>query len=182
MAAPVAGGLAAGGGTAVGGGMATRFGMGLLNEVIAELLSGAVTSAVSKGGVTPSSPMRGSDEKYMVSLGDIREIKRYVSEENYRRSMLNKAGGDYEYLDADQIIKDTIATNRVLAQEAGARERALEQVRQQGNVQSALAQSLGQAIGQGLTSTGSVYQQGIATGSQRFPGEEAQIVELGRAY
>ena len=60
--------------------------------------------------------------------------------------------------------------------------RALEQIRQQGNVQSALAQSLGSAIGQGLTSTGNIYAQGIATGSQRFPGEEAQIVELGRAY
>jgi hypothetical protein len=166
MAAPVA---AVGGGVAAagGGGMVSRLGMGLLNEIIAELISGAVGSAVSKGGITPSSAMRGSDEKYMVSLGDIREIERYVSEENYRRSMLNKAGGDYKYLDADQIIKDTIATNRV---------------RQQGNVQSALAQSLGAAIGQGLSSTGGIYQQGIATGSQRFPGEEAQIVELGRAY
>lgn len=181
MAAPVA---AVGGGVAAagGGGMVSRLGMNLLNEIIAELISGAVGSAVSKGGITPSSAMRGSDEKYMVSLGDIREIERYVSEENYRRSMLNKAGGDYKYLNADQIIKDTIATNRVLAQEAGARERALEQVRQQGNVQSALAQSLGAAIGQGLSSTGGIYQQGIATGSQRFPGEEAQIVELGRAY
>lgn len=179
MAAPIAAGAVPAVG---GGGVAARVGLGLLNEILAELIGGAVSSAVSKGGITPSSAMRGSDEKYMVSLGDIREIQRYVSEENYRRSMLNKAGGNYEYLNADDIIRDTIATNRVLAQEAGARERALEQVRQQGNVQAALAQSLGSAIGQGLTGSSNIYSQGIATGSQRFPGEESQIVELGRAY
>lgn len=178
MAVPVAAAAAAPAVEATAG----RIGLGLLNEIIAELVGGAVSSAGQRGGLTPSAPMRGSDERYMVSMGDIREIQRYVSEENYRRSILNKAGGNYDYLDADQIIKDTIASNRVLAQEAGARERALEQVRQQGNVQSAIAQSLGNAIGQGLTSAGNIYAQGIATGSQRFPGEEAQIVELGRAY
>jgi len=177
MAAPVAAAAAA-----PAAGAAGRVGMGLLNEIIAELVTSGLGSAVQRGGITPSAPMRGSDERYMVSMGDIREIERYVSEENYRRSMLNAAGGNYEYLNADKIIKDTIASNRLLAQEAGARERALEQIRQQGNVQSALAQSLGSAIGQGLTSTGNIYAQGIATGSQRFPGEEAQIVELGRAY
>jgi hypothetical protein len=124
----------------------------------------------------------------MVTLQDERDIMQYVNSENFKRQALNRLGFNYELLDAQDIIRDREAELRRSAAEAGAREYAVEQLKQQGTIQSALAQAAGQgaqslsgAIQAGAQSLGGVAQQGISSALAR-PDYGTIISEVGRAY
>lgn len=152
---------------AVAGNTARGLGMSFLSDVLANMLSGGVS-----GALEPPTAQGGSGGKYMITLADVREIQQYVNNENFKRRMLGM-----EPLDADSIIREREAQLRRSAAESGAREYALEQLRQQGAVQSAV----GQSLGQGMTSTGNVIQQGIASTLAR-PDYGTIISEVGRAF
>jgi len=113
----------------------------------------------------------------MITLQDVRDIQQYVNNENYERQALNRLGFNYDLLSADDIIKNREEQLRRSAAEAGAREYAIEQLKQQGTIQSALSQ----AAGQGTQSLGGVVQQGIASSLAR-PDYGSIISELGRAF
>jgi len=168
------------GGGAAGG--AKELGKQFLYGIIADMIGKGVGAIVAPGGPTvPSEPMQTTGSRYNITPEQVRETQRYVNEENFRRSVLNRAGANLPYLDADEILRQTVETNQILMEQAGARERALEQVRQQGAVQSALAQSMGQAVGTGLTSLGGVNQQFISSLYGRPPVDPLEA-ELGRAF
>lgn len=159
---------------AVAGTTARGLGMAFLSDVLANMLSGGVSAATGglSGALEPPTAQGGSGGKYMITLADVREIQQYVNNENFKRKMLGM-----EPLDADSIIREREAQLRRSAAESGAREYALEQLRQQGAVQS----SVGQSLGQGMTSTGNVIQQGIASTLAR-PDYGTIISEVGRAF
>lgn len=157
-----------------------------LANFLAEMVGqgvGAIGKAVLApgGAVVPSSPMPTSGSRYNITPEQVRETMRYVNEENYRRSLLNKMGAELPMLDADDILRQTVETNEALMESAGARERALEQVRQQGAVQSALAQAAGSAAGTGATALGGVQQQLISSLYGRPPVDPMEA-ELARAF
>lgn len=156
------------------GATARGLGAAFLSDFLANLASGAVQAGTSgaAGALAPPTSGGGSGGKFMITLADVRDIQQYVNNENFKRRMLG-----LEELDANEIIRDREAQLRRSAAEAGAREYAIEQLKQQGAVQS----SLGQSVGQGLSSTGGVLQQSIASTMAR-PDYSSIISELGRAF
>ncbi len=130
----------------------------------------------------------------MITLQDVRDIQQYVNNENFKRRALGMPP-----LDADAIIQERESQLRRSAAEAGAREYAIEQLKQQGTIQSALAQAAGlgtqslsgaiqagaQSLGgvaqQGAQSLGGVVQQGISSSLAR-PEYGGIMSELGRGF
>ena len=165
---------------------------GLGSAVTAELIANAIGGLLGKAGdvaskvagapgaLVPSPVSPGGKSKFMLTLEDERAIRQYVDSENYRRSVLNMIPGmeDRPLLDADQIIRERENELRISASQAGERERALENIRQQGAIQTQLAGQLGTSA----TSAGQVLEQAISQILGR-PGAEAQttLTEIGRA-
>lgn len=168
-AAPAAAAAAPGVGSAAG-----AIGAGLLSEVLADMLRGGVKAGteIATGAFSPPSTDGGSGSKFMITLQDVKDIQQYVNNENFKRRALGMPP-----LDADAIIREREAQLRRSAAEAGAREYAIEQLRQQGAIQSALSQ----AVGQGTQSLGGVAQQSIASTLSR-PDYGTIVSELGRAF
>jgi hypothetical protein len=169
---------------------ARGLGAALLAEVLGNLIAGGIKSGseVATGAFGPTVTQGGSGSKFMITLQDVRDIEQYVNSENFKRQALNRLGFNYELLDAQDIIRDREAELRRSAAEAGAREYAIEQLKQQGTIQSALAQAAGQgaqslsgAIQAGAQSLGGVAQQGISSALAR-PDYGTIISEVGRAY
>lgn len=166
-------GLAAAAVPAAAGG-ARALGSALLAEVLGNLIAGGIKSGteVATGAFAPPTTQGGSGSKFMITLQDVRDIQQYVNNENFKRRALGMPP-----LDADAIIKDREAQLRRSAAEAGAREYAIEQLKQQGAIQSSIAQ----AAGQGTQSLGGVAQQSIASALAR-PDYGSIVSELGRAF
>ena len=158
---------------AVSGGV-QALGAAFLTDVLKDFFSKGVKSGskVATGAFGPPTTQGGSGSKYMITLQDVRDIEQYVNNENYKRSILGM-----EPLVAEDIIRERESQLRRSAAEAGAREYAIEQLKQQGTVQSALSQ----AVGQGTQSLGGVMQQGIASTLAR-PDYGTIVSELGRAF
>ena len=149
----------------------------ILANILGETVAGGIQSAVAPGGLTPAPAQGGSGSKFMITLQDVKEIQRYVDQENYRRSSLNKLGGNYELLDADQIIEEREAELRRSAAEAGAREYALKQL----DVEAATRPAMVAALGTGLSSAGDVLESAIANIAKR-PENIAPLTEAARAF
>ena len=149
----------------------------ILANILGETVAGGIQSAVAPGGLTPAPAQGGSGSKFMITLQDVKEIQRYVDQENYRRSSLNKLGGNYELLDADQIIEEREAELRRSAAEAGAREYALKQL----DVEAATRPAMAAALGTGLKSAGDVLESAISNIAKR-PENIAPLTEAARAF
>lgn len=177
---------------AAAAGVASAGAKGLGSAVFAELLANAIAGLVGKAGdvasqaagapgaLAPMPVVSGDKSKYMLTLEDERAIRQYVDQENYRRGLLNMmpGGQDLPPLNADDIIQNREAQLRVSASQAGERERALENIRQQGAIQSQLAGQLGTSV----SSANKVLEQAISQVLGR-PGAEVQgtLTEIGRA-
>lgn len=162
---------------AVAGGVGLRqILLPIIGEIIGNVVGEAATSAgrVATGAGAPSEqPSLQSASKYTVSPMDVAEIYRQINQENYRRSLSNKfLGTNLPSLDPEEIVNETVRRNRVLMEEAGARERALEAVRQTGTIQQAYANTLGT----GLTSSGKLLEQSIASILTRPPVESSVVL------
>ena len=162
-------------------------GMAFLSDVLANMLAGGVQAATAgaTGALTPATTQGGSSSRFMITLADLRDIHQYVDNENWKRRLTGR--GD-DLLSVEDMLRDREAQLRRSAAEAGAREYAIEQLKQQGAIQSALAGTAGQAltsaggvIQQGLSSLGGVAQQGISSALSR-PDYGSMISEIGRAY
>lgn len=153
---------------------ARAIGMGFLSNFLSDLASGGVRAATAgvTEALTPATTQGGSGSKFMITLQDVRDIQQYVDNENFKRRALGMAP-----LDANQIIQERESELRRSAAEAGAREYAIEQLRQQGAVQSGLAQ----AAGTGSTALSEVIKQGIASTLNR-PDYGTIMGEVGRAF
>lgn len=161
-------------------------GMAFLSDVLANMLSGGIQAATAgaTGALTPATTQGGSNSRFMITLADVRDIQQYVDNENFKRKLMGRT----DLLDAEDIVREREAQLRRSAAEAGAREYAIEQLKQQGAIQSALAGTAGQALTsaggvmqQGLSSLGGVAQQGISSALSR-PDYGSMISEIGRAY
>ena len=168
-AAPVA---AAAGGTGVMGGL-TRFAGSFFPNLLAEIAG----SAMKPGGLTPSSPTPPSQVKYNLTSADVQSYVRMADEINYRRKQLNMLGANLPLISPEELIASEVETNRLLMKEAGEREYAIEQLKQQGGIQQALANQ----IGAGLQAQSAATQQMIASTLQRR-NIDPQDAELARAF
>lgn len=155
----------------VAGNAARSVALSFLGDFLGNLGAGAVQAGV--GAVSPPESGGGSNSRFMITLSDVRNIQEYVNRENFLRGLM----GRKDLLNADEIIRERESQLRRSAAEAGAREYAVEQLKQQGAIQSALAQT----VGQGLASSGGVLQQGIASTMAR-PDYGSIISEVGRAF
>ena len=149
----------------------------ILANILGETVAGGIQSAVAPGGLTPAPAQGGSGSKFMITLQDVKEIQRYVDQENYRRSSLNKLGGNYELLDADQIIEERESELRRSAAEAGAREYALKQL----DVEAATRPAIAAALGVGLKSAGDVLESTIAN-IVKEPDNSAYLTEVAKGF
>ena len=175
MPAPLAAAAAApavGGGAGVMGGL-TRFAGSFFPNLLAEV----VGSAMKPGGLTPSSPTTPSQVKYNLTSADVQSYVRMADEINYRRKQLNMLGANLPMISPEELIASEVETNRLLMKEAGEREYAIEQLRQQGGIQQALANQ----IGAGLQAQSGATQQMIASTLQRR-NIDPQDAELARAF
>lgn len=147
-------------------------GMDLLTDVISKMIAQPAGEAAA-GAFGPPVTQGGSNSKFMITLQDVRDIQQYVNNENFKRYMMGRT----DFLDAKDEIRDREAQLRRSAAEAGAREYAIEQLKQQGAVQSGLAQALG-TVGAGLSD---VTKQSIASTLAK-PDYAAIMSEVGRAF
>lgn len=174
-AVPVA---AAAGGGGPGLGSAVMGGIGnIAANFLGEFLAQQAQAAGASSMPTEESSRGGG--KFMITTEDVRSIYSYADKENFNRAKINMIAGKeiLPPIDPERIIAEREAQLRRSAAEAGAREYALEQVRQQGAIQSALAGT----IGTGLQSAGNVAQQSIASTLAR-PNIDPMDAELARAY
>jgi hypothetical protein len=156
---------------------AGQFGRALLMNLLAEGGTNLLGSLLAPGGVTPSEPQGSSSSKFMITLQDEKEIRRYVSEENYRRSLLNAAGGNYDYLDADSIIRNRENELRESAAQAGQRE--LQRARLA--VEEATRPEIARAMG----TYGTAAAQGLGSIAQNIaytPSYENVLAEAIKTY
>lgn len=153
---------------AVGGGAMQRFAGALLPNLLGEVLGGFM----KPGGLVPTTATMPVGNKYNLSAGEIQNIVKMADEINFRRRMLG-----LEEINPDELIGNLVETNRLLMKEAGEREYAIEQLKQQGTIQSALANQ----IGAGLTAQGAGSQQLIASTLAR-PNIDPMDAELARAF
>ena len=165
MAAPLAAAKAA---APAAESLLTRFAGALIPNLIAEIAGGFL----KPGGVVPSTATMPVGNKYNLSAGEVQNMFRMADEINYRRSIVG-----LEPLKPEEIIGSIVQTNRLLMKEAGEREYAIEQLRQQGAIQSSLANQ----IGAGLSAQGGATQQMIASTLQR-PNIDPADAELARAF
>lgn len=154
----------------------------VLSTILQGLLSGAaegaIQSATAPGALTPSPAQGGAGSKFMITLQDVKEIQRFVAEENFRRQALNMVGGDLPLLDANEIIAEREAQLRRSAAEAGGREYGLKQLEVEQATRPAVASALGSAaVG---------AQQALANAIQSVANRpqyesSAVLAEIGRA-
>lgn len=179
MAVPAAAlpAAAAGGG---GGGLGTAV-MGGIGNIAANFLGEFLAQQAQAAGASsmPTDESVRGGGKFMITTEDVRSIYSYADKENFNRAKINAIAGReiLPPIDPAAIIAEREAQLRRSAAEAGAREYALEQVKQQGAIQSALANT----IGTGLQSAGGVAQQAIASTLGR-PNIDPMEAELARAY
>lgn len=130
---------------------------GLLQEVLGSLLvsGGMGLVQAATGALEPQAPQGSSGSKYMITLQDVKEIEKYVANENWKRSALNRLGGNFPLLDAESIIREREAELRRSADEAGARELAKAQVA----IPVAAIPAIAQAAGTGAQASSGVAQQ-----------------------
>lgn len=130
---------------------------GLLQEVLGSLLvsGGMGLVQAATGALEPQAPQGSSGSKYMITLQDVKEIEKFVANENIKRSVLNRLGGNLPLLDAQDIIREREAELRLSADEAGARELAKAQVA----IPVAAIPAIAQAAGTGAQSSSGVAQQ-----------------------
>lgn len=153
------------GGLGLGAGM-TRFAGALLPNLLGEILGGFLRP----GGVVPSSTTMPVGNKYNLSAGEVQNMVRMADEINFRRRMIG-----LEEINPDELIGKLVETNRLLMKEAGEREYAIEQLRQQGTVQSALASQIGPSMQAQADASRAVIEN-------LRPGAFKLDPELGRAY
>jgi hypothetical protein len=128
---------------AVGGGAILS---SLLQGLLSGVAEGAIQSATAPGALTPAPAQGGSGSKFMITLQDVKEIQRFVDQENFRRESLRQAGlSDLPLLDAQEIIADRERELRRSAAESGAREYAIKQLDVEGATRPAVATALGAA-------------------------------------
>lgn len=176
MAAPVAAATAAKG---LGGAIVAELIANAIGGLLGKAGDVASKAALAPGALVPSPASPGGKSKFMLTLEDERAIRQYVDSENYKRSVLNMLPGeDRPLLDADEIIRERENQLRISASQLGARERALENIKQQGAIQSQLAGQLGTSV----SSANRVLEQAISQILGR-PGAEAQgtLTEIGRS-
>jgi len=171
-AAAASNAAAAGGGTAASGGL-SRFAGEFFPNLLAEIVAGSM----KPGGLTPSSPTPPSQVKYNLTSADVQSYVRMADEINYRRRQLNMLGANLPLISPEELIASEVETNRLLMKEAGEREYAIEQLKQQGGVQQALANQ----IGAGLQAQSAATRQMIASTLQRR-NIDPQDAELARAF
>jgi hypothetical protein len=175
-----AAGVASAGAKALGGALGIELLANAISGLVGKAGDVALQAAGAPGALAPMPVVSGNKSKYMLTLEDERAIRQYVDQENYRRGLLNAmfGGQGLTPLNADDIIQNREAQLRISASQAGERERALENVRQQGAIQSQLASQLGPSV----TSANKVLEQAISQVLGR-PGAEAQgtLTEIGRA-
>ena len=170
LAAAAAAPAAAGGG--IMGGLA-RFAGSFFPNLLAEV----VGASMKPGGLTPSSPTTPSQVKYNLTSADVQSYVRMADEINYRRRQLNMLGANLPMISPEELIAEEVETNRLLMKEAGEREYAIEQLKQQGGVQ----QSLANQIGAGLQAQSGATQQMIESMLKRR-NIDPQDAELARAF
>lgn len=151
---------------------------GLAQEVLGNLIVGGGQALLGglSGAVEPSAPQGSSGSKYMITLQDVKEIKKYVASENFRRTMLNNFGANLPLLNADEIIREREAELRQSADEAGAREFAKEQL----SVPRAVIPAIAQAAGVGAQASSNLGQQFLESYLAR-PNIDPAIQEAARA-
>lgn len=90
-------------------------------EILGNVLGQGITSlgAGATGALTPATTGGGSNSRFMITLGDVRDIQQYVDNENFKRRMLGM-----ELLNAEDIIREREAALRESAAQAGERELA----------------------------------------------------------
>lgn len=132
---------------------------GLLQEVLGSLLvsGGLGLAQAATGALQPPAPQGSSGSKYMITLQDVKEIEKFVADENYRRQLLNMLPGreDLPMLNAQDIVNEREAQLRISADEAGARELAKAQVQ----IPVAAIPAIAQAAGTGAQASSGVAQQ-----------------------
>lgn len=160
---------------------------GLLQEILGNLAisGGSALLSAATGAMEPQAPQGGSGSKYMITLQDVKEIQKYVDNENYRRTLLNMIPGvdDLPMLNAEQIIAMREAELRRSAAEAGAREYATESLKIPAAVVPAMANQMGTSA-QASAQMGQAYsglgQQFLQSYLQR-PNIDPSLAEVARA-
>jgi hypothetical protein len=121
----------------------------VIGSSIAALLPSLVQGLVGQGGALRSAPSQGgTGSKFTIPMADVQNLYRFVEKENKLRAIANAAGGNWEFLDADDILDTTIARNNAALEEASRREAYLARVK---------GEQLN--IGQGLASLGNLGQE-----------------------
>lgn len=130
---------------------------GLLQEVLGSLLvsGGMGLVQAATGALEPQTPQGSSGSKYMITLQDVKEIEKFVANENFKRSGLNRLGYNLPLLDAQDIVREREAELRRSADEAGARELAKAQVA----IPVAAIPAIAQAAATGAQASSGVAQQ-----------------------
>jgi hypothetical protein len=115
----------------------------------------------------------------MITLQDVKEIERYVAEENFRREALRRVGAaDLPLLNAEEIIVDRERELRRSAAEAGAREYALKQL----DVETATRPAVVGALGTATVGAQQALADAIESISGRPKYESSSVLtEIGRA-
>jgi hypothetical protein len=152
---------------------------GLLQEILGNLAvagGGALLGAATESMV-PQAPQGSSGSKYMITLQDVKEIQKYVDNENYRRSLLNMmpGGQDLPMLNAEEIIATREAELRRSADEAGAREYAIESL----SVPRAVIPAMANQIAPSAQATSQAAQQFLQSYLQR-PNIDPSLAEVAR--
>jgi hypothetical protein len=151
----------------------------ILSTLLTGLLSGAgegaIKSAIAPGALTPSPAQGGSGSKFMITLQDVKEIQRYVNEENYRRGIFRP---DLPLLNAEEIIAEREAELRRSAAEAGAREYAIKQL----DVEAATRPAVAGALGAATVGAQQALADAIESITSRPKYESSPVLaEIGRA-
>jgi hypothetical protein len=156
----------------VGGGAILRT---LLTGLLSGAAEGAIQSATAPGALTPSPAQGGSGSKFMITLQDVKEIQRYVNEENYRRGIFRP---DLPLLNAEEIIAEREAELRRSAAEAGAREYAIKQL----DVEAATRPAVAGALGAATVGAQQALADAIESITSRPKYESSPVLaEIGRA-
>ena len=126
----------------------------VLGSSIAALFPALAQALLGQGGALRSTPgQSGTASKFTIPQADVQNLYRFVEKENKLRAAANAMGGNYEFLDVDDILDKTIARNNAALEEATRRQAYIERVKgEQLNIGQGLATlgNLGQAREQTL--------------------------------
>ena len=152
---------------------------GLLQEILGGLVLNAGHGLIgaATGAMEPQPAQGSSGSKYMITLQDVKEIQKYVDNENYRRSMLNMLPGREQLpmLNAADIIATREAELRRSADEAGAREYAIESLK----IPAVAIPAMANQIGPSAQATSQLGQQFLQSYLQR-PNIDPSLAEVAR--